>query len=53
MTVGEGRFFKYENCIVCVTANLLCLEKSKGKMLNKLLLIREMFYYVKKIIYLN
>ena len=41
---GGGRLFD----MVCISANLLCLEKSKGKMLNMLLLIREMFYYLKK-----
>ena len=47
---GDGRLFDMKvhliSSYVFRTANMS--RKSKGKMLNMLLLIREMFYYLKK-----
>ena len=44
----------YESCkkLICVSANLLW-KNVKVKLLNMLLLIREMLYYLQKIIYPN
>ena len=44
---GGGRLFDVK-VSMCFCEPIISRKKSKGKMLNMLLLIREMFYYFKK-----